>query len=131
MIDRTESLKQAREIWSQVRAFGTLWLAFTSLGGFLVLVGGPWALDVLTAIFGQAAAQPPRVITILMVLTLPPAIYFFWQQKRLAENAVICEQCGERFSKQNTSCPMCGCARSNGEDATETTEEEKVAAARS
>jgi len=131
MIDRTESLQKAREIWSQVRAFGTLWLAFTSLGGFLVLVGGPWALDVLTAIFGQAAAQPPRVITILMVLTLPLAIYFFLQQKRLAENSVICEQCGERFSKENSSCPMCGCAHSPEKASDEKAEEEKVAAARS
>lgn len=110
MADRSIDLKRAREIWSQVRTFCLLWLAFTSLGGFLVLVGGPWALGILTAIFGQAAARPGRVITILMVATLPLVVYFFLQQKRLAENTVLCTQCGERYAKTDSSCPMCGCA---------------------
>lgn len=110
MTDRSIYLKQAREIWSQVRAFCLLWLAFTSLGGFLILVGGPWMLAILTAIFGQAAARPGRVITILMVATLPIVIYVFLQQKRLAENTVLCSQCGERYPNTESSCPMCGCA---------------------
>ncbi|MCA9067580.1 MAG: hypothetical protein KDA84_01570 [Planctomycetaceae bacterium] len=111
MADRSIQLKQAREIWSQVRAFGLLWLAFTSLGGFIVLVGGPWVLGILTAIFGEAASRPGRVITILMIITLPIVIYVFLQQKRLADSTVACSQCGERYPNTNSSCPMCGCAR--------------------
>lgn len=118
MADRSISLQQARAIWSQVRAFCLLWLAFTSLGGFIILVGGPWVLSILTAIFGPAAAFPGRVITILMVATLPVVIYFFLQQRRLAQNTVPCSQCGERYANTNSSCPMCGCANPS-EDASQ------------
>ena len=115
MADRTEYLNQAREIWSQVRAFCMLWLAFTSLGGFVVLVGGPWILALLSGMFGPAAAEPGRITTLLMLSTLPLAIYFFLQQRRLSQTTVVCTQCGERYSNRNSSCPMCGCARPAGD----------------
>jgi ribosomal protein L37E len=122
MADRSETFKQIREIWSQVRAFALIWLAFTSLGGFFVLVGGPWAIALLTGIFGEAAALPGRVITLLMVFALPFAIYFFIQQKRLDNSTTICEECGERYEIEHSSCPMCGTLR-----ATESSSDEQTA----
>ena len=109
MTDQSHFLKHARELWSQVRGFATIWLALTSLGGFVVLIGGPWVLDFLMGIFGPAAGLPKRVITLLMLFALPFTIYFWIQQRWLAEGNVFCTQCGEPYPKTHTSCPMCGC----------------------
>ncbi len=107
----TDKWKQARAVWQKIRAFGSLWLALTGLGGFVVLVGGPWILGLLTNLFGPAAARPGRVITLDMLFTLPFAVYFWIQERRLENETVLCPGCGERYAKTNASCPMCGRAR--------------------
>lgn len=111
MAAQADVWKTAKNGLAHVRSFGTLWLALASLGGFVVLVGGPWALQILKGIFGPAAAKPGRVITLDMIFTLPFAIYFFIQQSWLADGQVACPQCGEHYSKTKTSCPMCGAAQ--------------------
>ncbi len=105
------SLKKAARIWDQARPFLALWLALIGLGGFVVLVGGPWALGLLAKIFGPAAARPGRFITLDMLFTLPVAIYFWIHERRLENETILCPQCGERYPKTNSSCPMCGAAR--------------------
>ena len=131
MAERSEIFNRAREIWSEIRVFCMIWLAFTSLGGFLVLVGGPWAIAFLTGIFGEAAAQPGRVITLLMIFTLPPVIYYFIQQKRLDASSVFCEECGERYSIEHAACPMCGTARAPDDSSKETSPDGTIAPANS
>jgi hypothetical protein len=115
MADLSNFLKTARRVWSQVKGFATLWLALVSLGGFLVLVGGPWVLGLLTKLFGPAAAKPGRVITLDMLFTLPFSIYFWVQQGKLTEDSGTCSQCGQPYPKTNSSCPACGCANSANE----------------
>ena len=116
MPDYKSSLKKAAHIWEQVRPFLSLWLALIGLGGFLVLVGGPWVLNLLAKIFGPAAARPGRFITLDMLFTLPFAIYFWIQERRLEKETLLCPKCGERYPKTDTSCPMCGAARPQEED---------------
>ena len=112
MPDAPDSMSKPRVLWLQLRSFGTLWLALASLGGAVVLVGGHWAITFFTKLFGQAGAEPKRVITVLMVLSLPFAVYFWIQQRRLREGDVQCSQCGAAFPKTLSSCPMCGLAHS-------------------
>lgn len=131
MADRSDYLKKAQGIWSQVRAFAKLWLALICLGGFVVLIGGPWVLGLLTKIFGPAAAKPGRVISLDMLFTLPFAIFFWIQQRRLAEGNVVCSQCGEQYPKTNSSCPMCGCANPEQNATKENPPGGKVASAKS
>ncbi len=118
----SESLKpksKAQKVWLEFRSFARMWLAFTSLGGFFVLVFGSWLLDRLRIAFGPAGATPGRVITFLMLLALPMAIYSFLQARKLAEGEVFCDQCGEKYSKKKSSCPMCGCVRAQETPASE------------
>ena len=110
MADQSSSIKKTRAVWLEVRSFATLWLGLVCLGGFVVLISGPWVLGVLERIFGPAGANPGRVITLDMLLTLPLAIYFWIQGRRLAEGETACAQCGEHYPKTRSSCPMCGSA---------------------
>lgn len=110
MAEQQDSLKTAKIVLSRVRGFSMLWLKLVCLGGFLVLVGGPWAIEVLENLFGPAAARPGRVITLDMLLTLPVAIFFWIQQNKLAEGETACPQCGEHYPHTHASCPMCGSA---------------------
>jgi hypothetical protein len=112
MAEESNSLKTARVVLSQVRGFSMLWLKLVCLGGFIVLVGGPWIMEVLQSLFGPAAARPGRVITLNMLFTLPLAVFFWIQQNRLAEGETACPKCGEHYPKINASCPMCGSANS-------------------
>ncbi len=103
-------LKRVRDVWSPVREFGRLWLALICLGGFLILIGGPWILGLLTKIFGPAAARPRPVIGLDAILTLPFTIYFWIQERKLAEDNRLCAQCGELYPQTDSACPHCGCA---------------------
>ena len=119
MAEEQRSLTSPKVVLSQVRGFSTLWLKLVCLGGFVVLVGGPWIMGLLQGLFGPAAAQPGRIITLDMIVTLPVAIFLWIQQNRLAEGDTACPKCGEHFSKTNASCPMCGTANPSREvDAT-------------
>jgi hypothetical protein len=112
MPEDPDSLKTAKVVLSQARGFSLLWLKLVCLGGFVVLAGGPWVIGILENLFGPAAAQPGRVITLDMLLTLPLAVFFWIQQNRLAEGETACPKCGEHYPKTNASCPMCGSANS-------------------
>jgi ribosomal protein L37E len=119
MTEQPNSLKTTKAIWSQVRAFGSLWLALVCLGGFVVLIGGPWILALLSKILGPAAAKPGRVIALDMIFMLPFAVYFYIQQRQLSEGHVACRECGRQYPKTKASCPMCGCVNSENNTATE------------
>ncbi len=85
MADSSNSLNKAQAVWQQVRSFVFLWLALICLGGFVVLVGGPWVIGFLKRVFGPAAGLPGRVIAIDMLITLPLAVYLWTQQRKLDE----------------------------------------------
>ena len=116
MAEQSDAWKTAKNVLPLVRGFSMLWLKLVSLGGFLVLVGGPWAIGILQDIFGPEAARPGRVITLDMLFMLPIAIFLWIQQNRLAEGEVACPDCGEHYPKTNASCPMCGSANSTPEN---------------
>jgi hypothetical protein len=113
MAESSDSLKTAKVALSKARGFSMLWLKLVCLGGFIVLIGGPFVMGILQNLFGPAAAKPGRVITLDMLFTLPLAIFFWIQQNRLAEGETACPKCGEHYPKTNASCPMCGSANSS------------------
>jgi hypothetical protein len=82
MTDESNSLTVPETALSRAKGFGMLWVKLICLGGFIVLIGGPRVIGILQGIFGPAAAQPGRVITINMLLTLPIAAFFWFQQSR-------------------------------------------------
>ena len=115
MADESNARNKAQAIWQQVRSFTAIWLTLICLGGFVVLVGGPWGVGLLMKLFGPAGGNPGRVITLDMLFTFPFAVYFWIQQRKLEADKVPCTSCGARYPKSDTACPMCGATNTNKE----------------
>jgi hypothetical protein len=117
MPDSSETLQKAKAVWEPVRSFAGLWLALACLGGFVVLIGGPRVLAVLKGIFGPAAANPPWVITFVLLFALPLAIFFWIQGRRFDADQLTCFECGAKYPNTVSTCPKCGKAIPKNETA--------------